>query len=81
MIKNSSIFNLKLFFFIVISFREAKQSIYSWVYFFCIIINPKIISIELLGLIYLTNAKILYIYKFIKIVIACKDKKFIFTIF
>ena len=69
MMKNSSIFSLKLFFFILTPLKEAKESIYSPVGLALTIIDPKNISGELLGPTDLSGAQALHIYELLKVII------------
>ena len=61
--KNSSVFSLKLFPFILVSLKKIKQCICSSICFALIIINPKVIFGELLGSADLPGAQTLYIHE------------------
>ena len=73
--KNFEDFDLEIFLY------KAKQSIYSSVVFFLIIINLKIIIKEFLDLIDLIKAQTFHIYKLTKFVIVYKNKKLVFVVF
>ena len=56
MIKDSSIFSLKLFFFIKTFLYKVIKNIYSFVSFFPIIIILKVVTNKLLGILNLIKA-------------------------
>lgn len=81
MIKNLSIFDLKLFFLIYIFLKKAKKSICNSIGLVLIIIDPKIIFEKLLGLLDLTKAQTLYIYQLTGVFIINKNKDLVFAAF
>ena len=67
--KNLNILNLKIIFYIPNFLTEIKKSLYSFIGFFFIILNSKVVTKKLLVLKNLTKAQILHIYKLVKVVI------------
>lgn len=63
-----------------IFFGNSKIEYLQLCLFFLIIINLKLVLIELLSLTNLIKAQTLYIYKLLQIVIVCIKEKFIFVI-
>lgn len=61
--KNTSVFYFELIFFSLASLGEAREGICSPIYLTLLIINPKMIPGELLGLPDLFGAQVLYIHK------------------
>lgn len=75
------IFSLKICFFILVSLKKAINSVYSFIIFFLIVIDLKVVMKEFLNLKNLKKAQISYIHKFRKIIIVYKDNKFMFKTF
>lgn len=79
--KNISIFGLEFFFRILIPLRKMRESICSFIRFFLIIINSKMVPKELLGLPDLTRAQVLYILKLTEVIMICKYQNFVLAAF
>ena len=67
--KDLGILSLKLFFFIVASLREVKVGVCNFICLALMIVNPKMVSRKLLGLLDLTRAQAFHIHKPTKVVI------------
>ena len=80
-IKNFATFSLKLIFFILVSLKKLWESISNYIYFALLIINPKVILREFVGLINLSRAQTLYIYEIIEVIVICKDEILILIVF
>ena len=79
--KNSSILSSKLFFFILTPLREVRESICSPVSLALTIIDPKMISGELLGPIDLSGAQALCIYELTEVNMVGKHQNFVLAVF
>lgn len=79
--KNLSVFNWKNLFFVLTSLKEAKQSIYTCIDLFFIVINPKKILREILSAANLARAQTLCIHKITKIIIINKKNNCVLTVF
>ena len=77
--KNLSILISKHFFLGLASLEEVRQSISYSISFFLIIIDLKVISKKLLGLVDLIKAQIFRIYKLTEVIMVIKDKDLIFA--
>ena len=69
--ENSSILSLKLFIFILTLLKEARESICSLVGLILTIIDPKMVSGELLGQTNLSGAQALCIHELPKVIMIC----------
>ena len=58
----------------------AKKNIYSFINFFLIIFNLKVVKKEFLSLINIKKAQTFYIYKLTTVVVICKVNNLIFSI-
>ena len=81
MIENLNILSLKLFFLIETSLKKARQRVCCSIFFTLIIINLKIVTGKLLGLIDLTKAQTLSIHKLLKDIMVDKIKDIMFAVF
>ena len=79
--KDLAMFSLKLMFFILVSLGKLQQSICSCICLAYAIVNLEIVSRELLGLADLSRAQSFHIYEATKVIIICKDKDLMLTLF
>ena len=79
--ENLDVFSLKLFFFILTPLREARESIYSPICLALTIINPKMMSGELLGPTDLSGAQALCIYESTEVIMVGKHQNFVLIAF
>ena len=79
--KNSSILSSKLFFFILTPLREVRESICSLVSLALTIIDPKMISGELLAPMDLFGAQAFCIHELTEVIMVDKHQNFIFAAF
>ena len=79
--ENLGVLSSKLFFFILTPLKDAKESICSPVGLVLTIIDPKMISGELLGPTDLFGAYALYIHKSTEVIIVGKHQNFVLAAF
>ena len=79
--KNLGVLSSKLFFFILTPLREARESICSPVGLALMIINPKMISGELLGPTDLSGAQALCIHESTEVIMVGKYQNFVLAAF
>lgn len=79
--KNFGVHNLEILFFGQTSLKEARQSICSSISLFLIMIDPKIVSRELLSIADLTGAQALHIHELTKVVMVNKNEDFVLAAF
>ena len=79
--KDSAIFSLKLFFFILVFLQKPRQSICSFFCFALAVLDSKMVLGELLGPADLFGAQTLCIYEATKIVVVCENEQLVLTTF
>ena len=79
--KDSAILSSKLIFLILALLRKPQQSICSRICLSLAIINSKVITRELLGLMDLSGAQALCIHELTKVIMVCKDENFMLAAF
>ena len=79
--KNSAIFSSELILFILAFLQKFWQSICSNICYVLSIIDVEVITKELLGPTYLSEAQAFHIFEAAKVVVMHKNKDFVFVVF
>ena len=79
--KDLTILNMKLIFFILASLEESWQSVSSCICLALVIIDLKMVLREFLGAMDFLGAQTFCIHETTEIIVVCKDKNFMFAAF
>ena len=79
--KDLAIFSLKFIFFILFYLQKPQQSNCSYICFVPVVVNLKMVSEKLLGLVDLSRAQTFCIHEVTKVVVIYEDKHFVLAIF